>query len=230
MTMNPDPAKAFILEIESHSYSIVRYEVFTDFVECFSISLRQPYLHDPKLEENYLRIFNSQKAYKALFPQLVHHTVDGLSQKPCDFLGEEFMRLELGNSARGQFFTPYEVSLLISKMTIPQTEKGLITEIADCACGAGGMLIAGAETLKEQHVNIHERLFAFGQDIDRMACNMCYIQLSLLGIPGVVVWGKLPFYRGSRTVAYALFLLQAFSGTLQASKDTKGYAEYSQRF
>lgn len=68
-----------------------------------------------------------------------------------DFLGEMYMRLELGNHWKGQFFTSYCVCQCMAEISIGpgiETEikgKGYLS-INDPACGAGATLIAAANT------------------------------------------------------------------------------------
>ncbi|SSK55792.1 Uncharacterised protein [Klebsiella pneumoniae] len=45
--------------------------------------------------------------------QLLAHVVNGLQNGFCDFLGNVFMQLELGDKYRGQFFTPYGPMLTV---------------------------------------------------------------------------------------------------------------------
>lgn len=112
-----------------------------------------------------------------------------------DFLGTIYMRLELNNHYRGQFFTPYEVSKMMAKFNFSETtisqieEKGWIS-INDPACGAGALLIAAANVMKELNINYQKDVMFVAQDIDRIVGLMCYIQMSLLGCPGYVVIGN----------------------------------------
>lgn len=107
-----------------------------------------------------------------------------------DFLGSMFMRLELGNHWKGQFFTPYSVCKAMAEMNAPDLEatieaKGWVS-VNDPACGAGATLIAMANTMKNHEVNYQNHALFVAQDIDRVAGMMCYIQLSLLGCAGYV--------------------------------------------
>lgn len=130
-----------------------------------------------------------------LIGNLMACIVDAFELNPDqDFLGEMYMGLGLGDSGRGQFFTPYNVSALMSEMLMENTEtetsnKGYIS-ICDPTCGSGAMLIAAANTLKNQNYNFQKNAFFVGQDIDRTAALMCYIQISLLGCPGYVCVGN----------------------------------------
>lgn len=57
-------------------------------------------------------------------------------------------------------------------------------------CGAGGMVIAFAKVMLARGYNPQTQLRADCVDIDPVAARMCYIQLSLLGIPARVVIGN----------------------------------------
>lgn len=113
------------------------------------------------------------------------------NQPEQDFLGEMYMKLELGNHWKGQFFTPYCVCKCMAEINIGpgiQTEierKGYLS-VCDPACGAGATLIAAANTFKQHEVNYQRDVLFVGQDIDRVVGLMCYIQLSLLGCPGYI--------------------------------------------
>jgi type I restriction-modification system DNA methylase subunit len=111
-----------------------------------------------------------------------------------DFLGDIYMNLNLGSNQMGQFFTPYNVAFMMAKMTMgdphPYIKQKGYVEINDPTCGAGVTLIAAANTLEEQGVNFQNSALFVGQDIDYVACLMCYIQLSLLGCAGYIIRGN----------------------------------------
>lgn len=108
-----------------------------------------------------------------------------------DFLGAMYMKLELGNHWKGQFFTPYCVCQCMAEINIGpgvETEikgKGYLS-INDPACGAGATLIAAANTFRRHGIDYQRDVLFVGQDIDRVVGQMCYIQLSLLGCPGYI--------------------------------------------
>lgn len=68
-------------------------------------------------------------------------------------------------------------------------EQGYIS-IYDPACGAGATLIAAANTMKSSKYNFQNHVLFVGQDIDRVAAQMCYIQISLLGCAGYICVGN----------------------------------------
>jgi type I restriction-modification system DNA methylase subunit len=108
-----------------------------------------------------------------------------------DFLGNLFMKLELGSHWKGQFFTPYHLCKAMSEINISNIEnvinkKGWAS-VNDPACGAGATLIAMANAMKNHNINYQNHALFVAQDIDRITGMMCYIQLSLLECAGYVV-------------------------------------------
>lgn len=121
-------------------------------------------------------------------------TVDALeADQNQDFLGDLFMRFDLGNTWKGQFFTPYSLCKAMARMSAgdlkAQVEEKQWVHSHDPACGAGATLIAFANECRDQGVNFQTSALFVAQDIDRTAALMCYVQLSLLGCPGYVVVG-----------------------------------------
>ena len=122
-------------------------------------------------------------------------TVLALEELPDqDFLGDLFMRFDLENTWKGQFFTPYRsICKMMARITAGDLKKQIEEEYwihsHDPACGAGATLIAFANECKDQGVNYQTSVLFVAQDIDRIAGLMCFVQLSLLGCPGYVVIG-----------------------------------------
>ena len=133
----------------------------------------------------------------AIFPEFFTHIVMGMEEYPdCDFLGELYMNLDLGNSKAGQFFTPYSICQLMAQVSInndllkDQIKKHGWISINDCACGAGATLVAAANYLRTIGINYQQQALFVAQDVDMTVALMCYIQLSLLGCAGYVVVGN----------------------------------------
>lgn len=76
--------------------------------------------HFNEREKRYLKIIKKyDKREQQLFPDLAAHTVMALEENPeQDFLGDIYMKLNLGSQTRGQFFTPYSISRLMAEMTV----------------------------------------------------------------------------------------------------------------
>jgi hypothetical protein len=83
---------------------------------------------------------------------------------------------------------------MMAQMILPDAaarieRTGFIT-INEPSVGAGGMVIAAADTLQRTGVNYQQHMHVVAVDIDATACHMTYIQMSLLHIPGIVVHGN----------------------------------------
>lgn len=172
------------------------WQAWSDFVEMTAIAISNCCEIREKVkqerEDRYMAIIGQySKSEQQIFPELVGILVNAL-ERECeqDFLGEMFMALELGSHWKGQFFTPYSLCKAMAQINIHDYDeiiawRGYLT-VHDPACGAGATLIAARNTLALGGFGYKEAFFV-GQDIDRTAAMMCYIQLSLLGCAGYVV-------------------------------------------
>ena len=177
-------------------YQKSAWQAWSDFVEMTAISISNSCEIRSKVkqerEERYMSIIGQYgKAEQALFPELLGILVASLERdSEQDFLGEMFMALELGNHWKGQFFTPYNVCKMMANVNTADANDRLATKgwigINDPACGAGATLIGVRNALELDGIGGTQAFFV-GQDIDRTAAMMCYIQLSLLGCAGYVV-------------------------------------------
>jgi hypothetical protein len=174
-----------------------RYEVFRDFVHmsAFSLVNAWPYTRSEAIETEFetIKAKYSPEEFRG-FTRLLAILQELLEPEPRDILGQLFMELELGSQHTGQFFTPPEVSEMMARMMVgndgdPLRGKPFVT-LCEPACGAGGMVLAFVKIMIEAKLNPMHRLWVQAQDIDRTAALMCYIQLSLWGVPAVVVVGN----------------------------------------
>lgn len=183
-----------IMDALSGKYS--RWEIWQDFIimSAASISNVLDVRHRGEREKLYLeRATKYTPAELEQFGNMLFEMVAELERNPDqDFLGELFMGLGLGNEWKGQFFTPYSVCRMMAAMSMG---TGFAEKVAadgwvsvnDPACGAGALLIAFANECLRQKTNYQTSVLFVAQDIDFLAGCMCYIQMSLLGIPGYVV-------------------------------------------
>ncbi len=193
-----DPAqREFVKLIRANATRYRLHEVFRDFCEMAALSIsnsvdRSQYA---AREAAFLTIeARYSESERARFSQMLAQVVVSLESGFSDCLGQLFMTLELGDHWKGQFFTPYAVSGLMARLTMgdPAHElerRGFVT-VNEPACGAGGMLIAFADTLRERGLNHSQSMHAVAVDIDPTAVHMTYIQLSLIGVPAIVVHGN----------------------------------------
>lgn len=117
---------------------------------------------------------NTYKAFVELMKQLI---------SDCgwyDFMGEYYEEFVLAGSkasSKGQFYTPRQISDLLSKVVGFDTQ---LCDAYDCACGS-------ARNLLDYHSkNPNTRLV--GEDLDESACKMAVINFHAHGVDGVVNW------------------------------------------
>ena len=173
-----------------------RYQVFRDFVTMAAVALENAFLQCDELENEYFQtIAGYEKDDLNRMARLLALVTEGLDAGMCDFLGSIFMELEIGSKDMGQFFTPFSLSELIAGLVMGQR----VQELADGApyvtldeptCGAGGMVIAAAKVLLDRGYNPQTQLLVQCTDLDPVAARMCFVQLSLLGIPACVRIGN----------------------------------------
>lgn len=187
--------KEFITLFKSTAQHHKRYKVFSDFLAVSSIAIQNSVLKCKELEDEYFKIIRSYEKKDLLnFSTLLSFIVAGLESCTEDFLGSVYMDLELGNKDTGQFFTPFYVSELMSEVLLGDVADTIKTKgyvsLCEPTAGAGGMIIAVAKNLRDKNYNPQTQMLAVCTDIDSDAAGMCYIQLSLLGIPAVVNTGN----------------------------------------
>jgi type I restriction-modification system DNA methylase subunit len=103
-----------------------------------------------------------------------------------DWLGELYMCSNTSSSRAGQFFTPFNLSRLCARLNAFKKDNHGIITVDEPACGSGGLLLATAEKMRDDGINYTEEAFFHGADIDGRCVRMCYIQLSLAGVPAVI--------------------------------------------
>ena len=187
--------RQFVTVFGDIARNLRRWEVFSDFIALAASELDIARIRTPESIERCREICAKYSEsdisnLHALFGLMVC----ALEAKFHDFLGAIFMELELGDDRNGQYFTPYNVQSLLAKLLRADVDEtirreGFVT-VSDPASGAGGMIVAYAEYLLEAGYNPSEQMFGSCIDIDPIAADMAFIQLSLLGIPAEVVTGN----------------------------------------
>lgn len=183
----------FIKEFRNLSYHQRDEEKFKTFVNIAFLFFRRPFNEngDKEFAGAWDQIHERDRP---IYGRLFTIMIDAMENHQHDFLGGLFMALELGNVYKGQFFTPYRVCLMMAKCTIgnvrEQVERQGYVTISEPCSGAGAMIIAMAECFLEQGLNPAKHMLVTAQDVDRLAAQMTYIQLSAFGIPAKVIWGN----------------------------------------
>jgi type I restriction-modification system DNA methylase subunit len=195
------------------------YQLFDDFLELTFLScaygVYRKSQKGEEMEKRYqiLREKFTQEEFLVL-DKLSEILREGLREEYQDFLGSVFHGLELHNKYKGQFFTPYNLCLMMAQITTSKgsfehaiLEKGYMS-VDEPSVGAGANLIAMAEVLNRytdsscnqgevfmkgtilEGSQLNDKLFMKGTDIDRRCVYMSYIQLSILDIPASIIWGN----------------------------------------
>ncbi|TCQ74747.1 N-6 DNA methylase [Ochrobactrum sp. BH3] len=185
---------------ETFRYKHDLYGVFSDWCECAAIAMSNAadLTRFEKREARYLEIVRKyEKPELLIFTDIMGEVTLAMEEKPQDVLGTVFHALELHNTARGQFFTPYSICSMMARMTMGTRdelqqklhERGFICA-QEPAVGAGAMVIALAEAIRDMEINYQQCLHVTAIDIDPRAVHMSYIQFTLMHIPAVVLQGN----------------------------------------
>jgi len=196
--------RRFIREFQLTARYHHRWDVFRDFISLVAGELDIARIRTPGNIVASRKICDSyQAADLERFHVLFSLLISALQGKYHDFLGSVFMELELGSGDMGQFFTPYPVARLLAQLLLDDTLQQLKScpwvTLNEPTSGAGGMVIAFAESMLDKGLNPSAQLMAVTTDIDPTAADMTFIQLSLLGIPAVVNTGNTLSLSVSRT-------------------------------
>ena len=162
-------------------------QVFASFARVSATALGCGMREDEYLEEA-KRLTNKDLM---LFAQALGHLVEAMEAEPyTDLLGTIYMEL-LGNHAKfgGEFHTPAEICELMTSLVthepIPMDHHGLI-HVAEPACGAGAQILALGKRMADRKNILRVQAI----DISAVACDLCYINTTLWGIPTVVIHGN----------------------------------------
>lgn len=170
--------------------------VFFDWVQCMALAISNSchMIHGKtwkQREEAYKATMNKYDEEERLkLVEMSGMLVMALEEGLADVLGEIYMGSIGGDGGKGQFFTPYSVSLACARLTVPNVIEDKKIKINEPTCGSGGMIIAAAQVLQERGENYQKKFDVVCQDLDWTAVYMCYVQLSLFGIRAAVAQGN----------------------------------------
>lgn len=219
------------------------WNVFSDFVElgalCIANSVDKRSEVWDKREKLYLDTIGKYRPEEQkLFPEMFADLVEALEYEltwrnaPADVLGTLFHELELHNKYKGQFFTPQNVCDMMGAITFGDGSElfkdNSFISLCEPCCGSGAMIFGFARAMMEKDFNYCTQLVVDATDIDLKCVYMCYLQLALYGIPGVVIHGNtLTLEEWSRwyTPVYIMhgwgFRSKASSASVQVPKEDK---------
>ena len=169
------------------------YDLFCDWIKMLALSISNTTdIIQGKLwqerEKDYLNTIKKYDAVKDRFVEMSGYLTLALDQEITDVLGQIYMEAGLGNKYTGQFFTPFHLSLLTAQLNMPQEIEEPI-KLNEPSTGGGGMILAVARVMLKRGYNPQQWLDVVAQDLDWKGVYMTYVQISLLGLKGVVVQG-----------------------------------------
>ena len=188
---NEDLKKLFIKEVLAAARARYAVEVFADMVRAMAICLESPLAlgeRHEELEKEYAQIKGRYTEDEFVhFPVALAMVQMALERHREDFLGHALEELGAANTHNGQCMTPVCVSRLMATVNCRGLDytPGKIISISDPSCGSSVLLIEGAEAMLADGVKQADILVLAG-DIDGRACDISYVQLSLLGYAAVV--------------------------------------------
>lgn len=178
---------------------ISRREVFRDFVAycALRISILTDPVHTERIEHLDKLIERYVTSEREAFEQAFHHFIRAVLRNiECctfeDLLSTPFFECSAANRSLKQDFTPPDIAKLLALLiygdppALPQ--EGYYT-LNDPTCGSGSLLLASVDCLARRGVNPSEQLVIQASDLDITCVQMTYIQLSLYGVPAVVIRG-----------------------------------------
>ena len=208
--------------IKKLSYSRGRWQVFEDFLamSAISISNQVDWNQQEKQEADYMEIVGRySKEEVQLFPQMFAHLVWALeyhvkTDGPYDVLGKLFHELDLHNKYNGQFFTPQHICDFMGMISLQENDldiakKGYLT-VAEPCCGSGAMILGFAKAMTKNNYNYNRQMVVYAKDIDLKCVHMCYLQLSLYGIPAVISHGNTLLFQTWSTWYTPVYMLDGW--------------------
>lgn len=199
----PIPTLEEIIKLFDNAiYRMDRGKLLSDVFECGAIAISNQFdfRQAPEREKRYKQIMSEyEPAERELITKMfskIFIILTTMSEKRGrfnDWLGELYMRSRTSNDKAGQFFTPYNLSKLCAKMVCDwdivedKKKNGEILSIQEPACGSGGMILAALDIIWNEHkFNYATQCFVEATDVDARCVHMCYLQLSLAGVPAII--------------------------------------------
>ena len=169
--------------------------IFDDWIKLMTIALA----NNPHIQENETWKYREQQYIDTIkkynnteqekFALMYAKLIELFNKEISDYLGEIYMKCEMGNGRLGQFFTPFHLSELTSKVAGLKSDLNGIYNVYEPTCGAGGMILAYAKYLQDEGINYQQKMRVVAQDLDWRGVYMTYVQCSILGIKAKICQG-----------------------------------------
>lgn len=195
-----DHTKEFLNLIQTLGQRYDVYKVWADLFELQAIRIISS-VEKEHVDERTERVRQIRAQYDAQGNSLLNDLAQGLTQimhtqtgrgKLADVVGAIYHELGLHNKWKGQFFTPQGVADMMALISYDDAnfeKRGHIT-VYEPACGSGAMVLAMANALIDHKKRFYQDMVVLAVDADIKCAHMCYVQLSLYGVPAIVVHGN----------------------------------------
>lgn len=188
-----DSAKKITDRLRAMSGSRSAQKIFTDWIQMLShnimLAFNTGYNEERRERRDKIAATYSENEIEEL-NKLTELLVTGMEEEMTDVLGILYQQLGINEKRTGQFFTPFSVCRLMSKMTNLLPEEGKILTLNEPCVGSGGNIIACMGEMKDKGINYQKECMVYAQDTDFICVCMSYIQLSLYGIPAIIKHGN----------------------------------------
>jgi hypothetical protein len=194
-----DCVSAFVKRITALDHEKSVYDKFRDFCEmgfCAYAKLTAPTPERAQeLEDRYMQIVDTYRDKDTVraYPELLVLAATAI-QQGCDFLGSVATEMEVLNARIGQFFTLYDVARMMAMMSLHDAasliEANDFLTLQEPASGAGGMVLAAADTVAQQGFDPGLHMLVNAIDVSPLCFHMTFLQLSLRGVPALVEHGN----------------------------------------
>ena len=182
-------------------------QTFHDFLELSALVISNT-CDEVNRQEREVRYFSILSKYRSqtdrmMFPTMFEELVNVLNKTKSDVLGPITASLGLSPNQRNVGWQSWSDSLVVSRIVLDKSREspsdlqrtierfGFIEFYSD-NCGPGSTLLALAQNLGAAGYNPRTQLHCQAVDTLPWIVHMAYCQLSLTGIPGIVMLGHLP--------------------------------------
>lgn len=185
--MPKDTYRSIIERIARYKSSSVT--VFADFCRMAACALAAGSREDEYFEA--IKTYNKEELLE--LSKALGLLIQEMEANPfTDILGPYYLEVASHSSkqTRGEFYTPPEICKMMARITIDTNaiiEKGQPFTINEPACGAGAIMLAVAEGFAPKHVDL---VRVTCHDINPVAVDMCYINMTLWGVPAKIIQGN----------------------------------------
>lgn len=183
------PTRDFRKILESISQRHDTRKIFDAFVRFAACALAAQTREAEYLDE----VKHWEKQDLDVFVQALGALVLEMEERPFeDVLGGYYMEFALshkGQKWNGEFHTPKPICDLMARMTLGDVEslpKDRPITVCEPACGSGAMILSVGQACPP---DVRRRLRFTAIDINRVACDMAFVNTTLWGIPTRVIHG-----------------------------------------